>query len=672
MPEPPRSLAVATTGAKPALIDAAREGTAEAAGQRASSYRPDIDGLRAVAILVVLGFHAFPDVVSGGYVGVDVFFVISGFLITGIICGPLQAGRFSFRGFYARRIRRLYPALLTVLAATLLIGWFALSPPNLESLGKYTLGGAAFVPNIVFWQEAGYFDRAALTKPLLHLWSLGIEEQFYLAWPVTLYVFSKLRVPLTAVLWVVAIASFVACAVLTRDHRTAAFYLPFTRAWELALGGLLARDAISGGVKQLEEATSRYRDLLSLVGAALIAVAVVLFTDQAQFPGFAALFPTLGTAALIGSGRRALVNRILALRPLVFVGLVSYPLYLWHWPLLSFAFIDAKGMPPVAHRLEILAASFVLAVVTYRFVERPFRGSRGRGWHVSVLVAAMVTLGVTGWVIYQQEGFKSRYPISIQSVLDYKNYSAGKDARAGVCWVSTQVKFEDYDRTCFLSPEDAQKDGILIWGDSYAGRLYVGLRSALGPGAHIAQFNRDSCPPLIGGGCQEGNDGVMRAIEQMKPRTVILFANWNVATRGEDWVQGKEPYARLQQTIDRLEAAGVVKIILVGPAQLWKAFLPQLLFEDWQAQREPKVIPERLSGNLDPDTPALDRALRAIATSRRIIYVSPIDLLCNEKGCLTYVPDEPGKLITWDIGHLTSEGATYFVRLLIQNGTLGN
>jgi peptidoglycan/LPS O-acetylase OafA/YrhL len=359
-------------------------------------HRRDIDGLRAIAILAVLGYHAFAGVVPGGFVGVDVFFVISGFLISSIIFVDLDRGRFSFVDFYARRIRRIFPALAVVLTVSLLVGWYALLPDEFAQLGKHVAAGAAFVANIALYGEAGYFDRAAELKPLLHLWSLGVEEQFYLFWPLLLYVAWRLRLRLALVIGTVGAASFFMNVARIKGHEVATFYLPFARLWELLCGALLA---YAGTRPHATPAARRSLspNLLSAVGFAMIAGAVFGLNRAMLYPGWWATLPVIGTCLMLAAGEAGWVNRVvLGSRAMVFIGLISYPLYLWHWPLLAFQrIVNPDGMTTLV-RVGLIVAAVLLAWATYRFVEGPIRFHRRRGSAALVMALVMSVVGGLG------------------------------------------------------------------------------------------------------------------------------------------------------------------------------------------------------------------------------------------------------------------------------------
>lgn len=371
---------------------------------RPGDYRPDIDGLRAIAVLSVVIFHAFPSLIQGGFVGVDIFFVISGFLISKHIWDELDSGTFSIKLFYARRVRRIFPALGLVLLASMLAGWVILTPGEYEQLGKHVAAGVLFVSNIVFWKEAGYFDNAADTKPLLHLWSLGIEEQFYIVWPLFLAFFWRYSRHLTwAFIGVLGISLSYSLITVHRDV-VADFYSPLTRFWELALGAGLAHLAAR------KSASNALRfSAISWLGLCLILAALVIVKRDDAFPGAWALLPTLGAACLIYAGEDAWLNRqLLSHRLLVWIGLISYPLYLWHWPLLSFARIMESGTPSAAIRLSLLVASVALAWLTYRLLERPVRSRPRSGKIILILCLSMVFIGAAGLTVKKLSGFKSR------------------------------------------------------------------------------------------------------------------------------------------------------------------------------------------------------------------------------------------------------------------------
>jgi peptidoglycan/LPS O-acetylase OafA/YrhL len=366
------------------------------AQQHLSGYRPDIDGLRAVAVLAVVIYHGWPNFFPGGFIGVDIFFVISGYLITSIIATDLQRDRFSIVGFYSRRVRRIFPALLLVLAATIGFGWFVLLPAEFKQVGTHVAAGGAFVANLQLWHETGYFDNAAITKPLLHLWSLGIEEQFYMLWPLLLWLVYKRRWNVFLLTGVVFVLSMGANLAAVGTDPTQAFYSPATRFWELMTGGIGAQLSLHD-----KAWPAHWKRLASIAGAALLAAGFVLVRPQDAFPGWWALLPVAGAFLLIMAGPSALFNRlVLAAKPAVGIGLISYPLYLWHWPLLSYAYIVNGDKPSFVVRAGLIAAAFALAFLTYRFLELPVRTMAKRVRTVGVLASGMAAAVFAGLLVH--------------------------------------------------------------------------------------------------------------------------------------------------------------------------------------------------------------------------------------------------------------------------------
>lgn len=380
-------------------------------------YRADIDGLRAIAILSVVTFHAFPTWMRGGFIGVDIFFVISGFLISTIIFDNLDSKKFSFIDFYSRRVKRIFPALVLVLFSCLIFGWLLLVPDELNQLGKHIAASASFVSNLILWSEAGYFDNSAETKPLLHLWSLGIEEQFYLLWPFVLWLGWRLRINLLVLTILVTVISFYINIEGIKKDPIATFYSPQTRFWELSCGGVLAwflhyknnninefksrvdawlakityrKTTEAGGIKSF--------DIISFFGFLLLVYSFWRINKDVEFPGKWAAIPVTATVLIILAGPKAWLNRtILSSNTLVFFGLISYPLYLWHWPIISFSIIIENGMPSIKVRAIALLLSILLAWLTVRFLETPLRFSDYRlKFRLLVLCGTMFLLGIIG------------------------------------------------------------------------------------------------------------------------------------------------------------------------------------------------------------------------------------------------------------------------------------
>ena len=480
------------------------------------NYRPAIDGLRAVAVLAVVAFHAFPHWMPGGFVGVDVFFVISGYLISTILLENLERGTFSFATFYMRRIRRIFPALAVVLAACFVAGWLLLFADEFRQLGKHMAGGAGFVANILLWKEAGYFDTASELKPLLHLWSLGIEEQFYLIWPLVLWLVWRRKFNVLTVIVLLLAASFAANLYRIGRAPTAVFYSPHTRFWELLAGSLLAwlvvhRGSVAESMRRkCDRLLARviYREapvndggmldnVFSVVGFALLALSFWKITSSTPFPGAWAAAPVAGAFCVIAAGQRAWLNRVLlANRVAVFFGLISFPLYLWHWPLLAFARIIEGGTPARSVRIAAVLAAMVLAALTWRFIERPLRfGGHGKTKAIALAVTVAI-LGCAGYATYRMDGFPER--AANQSHLTSQlGWGGDHNLRDAVC---QQRFFTDDFRASFCRITPNQPDpAIVLVGDSMSWHFFPGLsKRAQQHNVGVLALNHGRCAAILG------------------------------------------------------------------------------------------------------------------------------------------------------------------------------
>jgi peptidoglycan/LPS O-acetylase OafA/YrhL len=431
------------------------------------SYRPDIDGLRFIAVVSVVIFHSFPSVLTGGFIGVDIFFVISGYLITGIIFKEQINNSFSLSHFYAKRIKRIFPALLIVLIFSLVVGWVALTADEYKQLTRHAAAGAAFINNVVSWRESGYFDNPAETKPLLHLWSLAIEEQFYLFWPLIFITLVKFRRFVFAPIAVLLAASFVYSAWKIQIDPVGDFYSPLTRFWELLAGGLLASISMTH-----PKLLQKHHDFISLIGVASITIGFFLIDKKSAFPGTLALFPVVGAALLIWS-RNSIFNQKLLASPLfVSIGLISYPLYLWHWPLLSFARIFEGGTPSSAQRLALVGTSFLLAWLTYQLIEKPIRGKKDNQVIVTVLSAAMIAVLVTAFYIKTNHGFAFRQFGKLNGNPATLVIGEDRSSHSRICGLE-EIKTIDIE-WCAQDNKLSQPNYAVL-GDSKGEALYFGL-----------------------------------------------------------------------------------------------------------------------------------------------------------------------------------------------------
>lgn len=523
-------------------------------------YRPDIDGLRAIAVMGVVVYHAFPAWMKGGFIGVDVFFVISGFLITSIITKSLQSDVFKFSDFYIRRIKRIFPALLVVMLFTYLFGWLSLLSDEFRQLGKHIFSGATFISNLVLWSESGYFDNAAETKPLLHLWSLAVEEQFYIFWPVIIWGTLKIKRKLIYLISFLILLSFLLNIVTTFKDSSSAFYLPHTRFWELLVGSLLSIWFINNGEKFKNNSirASGFYNVTSILGLMLLCYGFIFIDKTNLFPGFWALVPVLGAALLIISGPNAIINKlVLSNKVLVFIGLISFPIYLWHWPLLSFARIIETDVPSRSIRISAVFLSILLAYLTFIFVENPVRHNVKIKRIPIILVSIMIIFGLTGYITYKNDGFDFRKNATLKGFegdighLDFHKFIAENYYLCTPEKIAKEALDWDGFKRCMQSKSNDNIDMVLL-GDSHAEHLFLGLANSLSE-KNIVFYIKGS-PPFISN--EEFNNIYNKILGDKNIGTVIINMYWFL--RNNQVPQGSSLETELLNSIDALLNSGKV------------------------------------------------------------------------------------------------------------------
>lgn len=618
-------------------------------------YRSDVDGLRAVAIIPVVLFHI--GITTGGFVGVDVFFVISGFLITNLIVEQQKRGTYSILTFYERRIRRIIPALLTVLFAFFAVSIFAFAPLDRINFARTAIYSITSVSNIYFSFTNNYFERGADSQPLLHTWSLGVEEQFYLFFPVLLILLARRKIPAAGVLWLIFAASLAVSAVGALLHWPSAFYMLPSRAWELLTGSLLA----IGAVPPIRSGAAR--NLVGLAGLALIGGSILFITPITPFPGLTALAPCLGAAALIavgGSGPNG-ASWLLSRSPMVAIGKISYSLYLWHWPILTFQRMAWTFFPhdsKIGAGIVVIGLSLVASYLTWRFVEQPFRGQRisRRGLAVTLgggsalLVALCSLVLVTGGLPNVLPGHAGPYG-------SYINYKSDANSRRGVCLLWKRYKSDLDDDVCLTPATD--RPNVLIMGDSHAADLWLGLHEAY-PEYHWLQATAAACKPLEVQ-TEESYDRcdalTRRLYQDFLPTrpvdAVVLMGNWKAFD--------VEPAAR---TALALKAQGF-QVIWVGPTVQYDSELPRILTLAW-LRSDPAIVDRHRR----PGPREVDRLMAARARDIGIPYVSVVDILCDEASCTSTLPG--GAPVEYDGAHMTGEGSRFVAAAMRTNGVFAN
>lgn len=638
--------------------------------QTHAPYRADIDGLRAIAVLSVVFFHAFSNVLTGGFIGVDVFFVISGYLISTNIFKQQARNRFSLADFYARRVKRIFPGLLLVLIATLALGWFALLSDEYRLLGKHATAGALYYSNFVLMKEDGYFDGSADLKPLLHLWSLGVEEQFYIVWPLLLMLLRKWRVSIVRTMLVLIGLSFAWNVYQSSANLTVDFYSPVTRFWELLAGALLAW-------YQLQVRTTEHTiqitlgktapNIISFVGLLLLCLGFVSLDRTHAFPGAWALIPVLGAVCVIYAGEHAWTNRLLAHPVAVWFGLISFPLYLWHWPILVYARILAGGEPMWWVRVAAVLLAVLLAWMTYRFVEQPIR--KGRKTRLVIIVLCILMVGVAGFGRYvkAKNGLPSRAVVTQNQEIDAAlNYDWKTGFRYHKCFVEVSKRFVDYAQVCEGSNSNASLK-LVLWGDSYAASLYQGLDTQVRKSGTVSlhQYTAPGCPPVLGytmaknRACHTNNANVIEKIKAIRPDMLVVAGNWDTYMSGE---KGGEivDLTKFKATLNELKKyTRSERIFVVGQLPIYEVDQARMYV------RRPIVgsseIPMRTYHQFKKHAFEYNRLIKEVSMEEGVRFVDPLAILCNASGCLLSLDEAKPVPLSYDKGHLTGKGSNYLV-----------
>ncbi|MFS2091489.1 acyltransferase family protein [Pseudomonas sp. Pseusp11] len=633
-------------------------------------YRPDIDGLRAFAILAVVIFHAFPTLLTGGFVGVDVFFVISGYLISSIIFKNLESGTFSFYDFYRRRVRRIFPALLLVLATTFAFGWIILLATEFQQLNKHIAAGLGFVQNIILFQESGYFDVSSELKPLTHLWSLGVEEQFYLAFPIISLFIWRWNLNALIIIALMLLASLYCNIVEVTTNSSAAFFLPQYRFWELLCGSVLAYIIV---VRKPAPSSLIIPHFTSIFGLGLLIASVVLINKGLQFPGYWAIPPVLGSVLIIASGPKAVINKyIFNNRIAVWIGLISYPLYLWHWPLLTFARIIESEVPSPQTRTVVILASVGLAWTTYRFVEKPFRAKSNPRVVFNGLIVTAITFASIATLTVVNGGFPFRqkdreeFAQSFANTAPDWNYFTNNetaarfrmdcdfyDTKSFFKGKATNIPASSIAPSCY-TPTANKK--ILLWGDSHVQQLNYGLQHTLPDSVSILQVASSGCFPNLPDKfqteaeyCRVSNQTALDVIKREAPQVVII-----AQITGHDTVNDYTAMTKL------LKSYGVSHIVIAGPVPKYQASLYQIITRKYWL-----YTPRRIIDDVDSSVFEVDASLKAKYGNGQggFEYFSMTDLFCNKDGCITYLGnDRKSGLVTFDATHLTSIASVYVAK----------
>ena len=616
-------------------------------------FRKDINGLRAIAVIAVLLFHFNPGWLPGGFAGVDIFFVISGYLITGIILRSLSAGNFSLLAFYKSRARRIIPALAVLCFVLLLLGWFYLLPPDYSALGKHIAGSLGFVSNFVYWFEAGYFTASAHEKWLLHTWSLSVEWQFYMIYPLVLLALSRV-IAVRNLRWLIlaaCVAGFGLCVFASFRWPEPAFYLLPTRAWELLVGGVACVFPI--------KLRGWHQRALEAVGLGLMLTSFVVLSEKDVWPGYLALLPVLGTLAVIMAARQ---DSFMTSNPFSqWTGKLSYSLYLWHWPVVVLmSYVGYLG--DAVNAVIGIACAFALGLASYQWIEKaPAKSVPKRRWKFATVSGLISMVFVAAGAVSATEGAVS--PLRAASVSDkalfVQDYANRYKNMYELYWLKCDAysAFADRNQSA-IDPSCTQQrghGGVFLWGDSHAQALSLGLRTQLAADTPFYQVASAGCKPSLTQGtgrdsipvrsCNYSNRTALENIQRLRPDVVIIAQ--------------KDQHDKTQwsEIATRLKSYGVKHIVLLGPLPQWNPSLPFVIANRHWGQTETHITDPAL----DQSIMAADRATQRQIDPHAVDFISLIDKLCVDNSCLVRL-QEDNSLLQFDSGHLSEKGSVYIVK----------
>ncbi len=646
-----------------------------APAQASADFRKDIDGLRAIAVVPVVLFHAGIPGFSGGFIGVDVFFVISGFLITGILLRSINEGNYSIRHFYERRIKRILPALALVLFVSTIFALTVYLPETLKNYGKSQASVSVFASNFFFWKSIGYFAEPIETQPLLHTWSLAVEEQFYIFYPLLLWLLARWAINVRKTLLLIAGVSLSLSVYATFGHSGANFYLLPTRAWELMVGGIIA-------ASPRVDFRPRVRSLLAICGTLMIAACVALYSSKTPFPGLTAIPPVLGTALVVISGhnRNNEGYAPLGLPPLVLVGRASYSFYLWHFPAIAFATYLMAGQLPLFSGLVVCAGSLMASLLTLRFLEDPVRRSRKKG-AVLLPLGATAALGAVGAAIALSDGLPARIPAQSLALAAVQK---DKEVHHKEC-MSLDTTIVPPSKACLLG-DPAKTPHVLLWGDSHAMVTATSMEAAAKKvGASFLFDATADCPPGLGFEispeflvtmtripsyryCGEYNREMLGLASDAQIHTVVISSRWTNWRLDEPLIDGKDPPdIRLEkngrpvakgsntpvfeegfaQLVERLTKAGK-RVVIVGPVPEPHNDVPKLLYVQRYGFAAPPAPLSR--AEYERRHARIIAFFRDLAATYPISFIEPAEVLCARGSCP--IADRGGPRY-FDDNHLT-------------------
>lgn len=621
-------------------------------------YRPEIDGLRALAVMSVIIFHAGFEIsynnetymlLPGGYLGVDVFYVISGYLISYLILQKLKSNSFSFLDFYERRARRLLPTLFLIILLSLVAGYILMMPNQLKDLSSSAISSLLFVSNIWFYFTDNYFAEPSLLKPLLHTWSLSIEEQFYIFFPPLLFFCHLRNKKITFYLLILILFSLIFSQLGSFYFKDLNFYIIISRVWELAFGSLIAVYHIN-----LDDSHKiKHSNLLGVFALSLIIIPFFIFDENTHHPSFMTSFTIIGTGILIYLRNfDGMIIKILSSKIFVGIGLISYSLYLWHYPVFAFKKVKSNSLSDF-DKLESIFLVIILSLMSYFLVEKPFRNKKliNKKIFISVIAFTFTIIFFLSAYIVKTNGLPKRFSQEVLELIDF-NYDYKTVYRVGTCHIESKKKItKPFFNNCEIELNENKKN-ILIWGDSLAAHLYPGIDEKYGKDFNIFQRTTGACKPYLKKNkkskdiCASINHFIIEEISTLKPSKIFLSGFWK-----------KEDLKSIKEVINFLKNKNFSQIYLVGPSPRWHDPLPKILYKEYRLKRE---IPKYLSDENHKKFFELDKIFGDFSAKNSIKYLSPINILCKKNyTCLVKTENASDSIVNWDENHFTEKASKF-------------
>ena len=624
-------------------------------------YRPEIDGLRAIAVISVIIYHAgfelnigdeVYQLLPGGFLGVDIFYVISGYLISYLILEKINSNSFSFSDFYERRARRLLPTLFTVIAISIFAGSLFMMPNQFKDLSGSAISSLFFLSNFWFFITDNYFADSSLLKPLLHTWSLSIEEQFYLIFPPLIYFLYKNNLRYTKLLFFsLILGSLLFSSLGSVYFSNLNFYMLPSRIWELGVGIFLAYHHVN----QKIVVKKTFNNLILFLAIAFIILPLIFFNSSTPHPSILTSFTVIGTAIIIFyNTENCIIKNILSSKLFVGTGLISYSLYLWHYPVFAFKKIKSQTLSEF-DKIESIFLIITLSVISYYFIEKPFRNRKliARKKFIIFISTFLIFLFTICLYIYKNEGLPQRYSSEITKLINF-NYDYKEIYQTGKCHIEIKKLItKNFFKNCKTQINNDKKN-LYLWGDSLAAHLYPGLNNKYKDNYNIWHRSADGCKPILSNSgknkktspCEKINEFVINEILSINPDKIFISAFWR-----------KEDLSEIKKIVKKLEESNITNIYLVGPSIRWHDPLPKILLKKYQIS---KKIPKYLSDKNHFDNFKLDEEFSNFANKNSIKYLSIIKILCKKNyTCLVKVGAEPDAITNWDENHFTKRASNY-------------